>query len=66
MQVICPHCGKPLTVNGLGRKSLNLPVQNIRDKFKACGSITEIAKEFHCSRASIYRAIKPALKDKGK
>jgi DNA invertase Pin-like site-specific DNA recombinase len=64
MKVICPHCGKEVLVNGLGRKPLNLPVKNIRDKFKACGSITETAKEFGCSRGHIYYILKPFPRDK--
>ena len=31
MKVICPHCGKSVEVNGLGRKRLDIPVKNVYD-----------------------------------
>ena len=60
MKVQCPHCGKPVEVNGLGRKALNIPVINVCDVIQLRRSVTEAAKELGCSRGYIYKVLKVA------
>ncbi|MBM4461759.1 MAG: hypothetical protein FJ012_00290 [Chloroflexi bacterium] len=58
MNVQCPHCGKTVVVSGLGRKRLDVPVKNILDKLRKCGSVTVAAQELGCSRGYIYSILK--------
>ena len=58
MLVQCPHCGKSVVVNGLGRKSLNIPLINVYDALRVCKSVQGAAYELRCSRAYIYKVLK--------
>jgi hypothetical protein len=58
MLVICPHCGETIVVNGLGRKSLAMPVIEIYDALQAHHSVTPAAKSLGCSRPYIYKVLK--------
>ena len=58
MIVLCPHCGKPVVVNGLGRKRLNIPVKIVCDAVQTHGSVTAAARQLRCSRAYIHNALK--------
>jgi DNA invertase Pin-like site-specific DNA recombinase len=64
MQIVCPHCGQVITDGRFGRKRLNLNVNDVLDKYQACGSITQTAKKFGCSRGHIYNVIKSFPGDK--
>lgn len=57
MKVICPHCGKSIEVNGLGRKRLNIPVKNIYDALVHHSTVTAAAKALGCSRGYIYKVL---------
>ena len=54
----CPHCGKSVEVNGLGRKALNIPLINIYDALQLYQSVGGAACELKCSRAYIYKILK--------
>ena len=56
----CPHCGKPVSVNGMGRKPLNINVKNICDALQAHSTVLEAALELGCSRGYIYKILKGA------
>ena len=56
--IICPHCGGTVTVNGLGRKPLNIPVIKIYDAIRQYHSIPAAAESLGCSRAYIYKVLK--------
>ncbi|MBM4463423.1 MAG: hypothetical protein FJ012_08820 [Chloroflexi bacterium] len=58
MKVTCPHCGGNLTVDGLGRKRLQVPVENILDKLRTYRSVAVAAQELACSRGYIYGVLK--------
>lgn len=58
MIVQCPNCGKPVAVNGLGRKPLNIGVKNICDALRVSRSVTLAAEKLGCSRAYIYKMLK--------
>jgi len=58
MIINCPHCGKPVKVNGLGRRPLNIPLKNVCESLKAHGSVKETAQELGCSPAYIFGVLK--------
>ncbi len=58
MKVQCPHCGQFVTVNGLGRKPLNIPVKNVCDCILRHSSVDTAAQELGCSRAYIFKVLK--------
>ena len=58
MKVRCPHCGKPVMVNHLGRKPLELPVIKVYDALRHHQSVAMAATELGCSRAYIYKVLK--------
>ena len=58
MIVPCPHCGKEVTVNGLGRKPLNIPLKNVCEALQACRSMELAANKLGCSQGYIFRALK--------
>ncbi len=41
MLVQCPHCGKPVVVNGLGRKPLNIPLKNVCESLQTHRSVAQ-------------------------
>lgn len=58
MIVLCPHCGKPVVVNGLGRKPFNMPVTEVYDALRLHRSVLAAANSLGCSRAYIYKVLK--------
>jgi len=58
MIVQCPHCGKSVVVNGLGRKPLNIPLKNVYECLRRHCSIAEAAQELGCSEAYIFKVLK--------
>ena len=58
MIIPCPHCGKPVTVNGLGRKPLNIPLKNICEALQLFRNVAVVAQELNCSQGYIYNALK--------
>ena len=58
MIIPCPHCGKSVVVNGLGRKRLNIPLKNVCETLRAHCSAVEAAKELGCSPAYIFSILK--------
>ncbi len=66
MLVQCPHCGGMVAVNGLGRKPLDITVNNVCDALEKHHSVTAAAEELDCSRAYVYKVLKEngrSLKD---
>lgn len=60
MMTICPHCGKAITVSGIGRKRLNIGVKKFCDTLKECSTVSAAALELGRSRAYIYKTLKDA------
>jgi len=58
MIVQCPHCGKTVVVNGLGRKPLNIPLKNICEALRGHSSVEAAAQELGCSQAYIFKVLK--------
>ena len=58
MKIECPHCGKEVSVNGLGRRRLNLGVKNVCDALRSSSTVVETAKKLHCSRGYVYKILK--------
>jgi len=54
----CPHCGKPVVVNGLGRKPLNIPLKNVCETLLAHHSVAAAANELNCSQGYIFGVLK--------
>ena len=58
MIVICPHCGSPVPVNGLGRKPLNIPLKNVLESLQAYRDVKAAAIELGCSPSYIFGVLK--------
>lgn len=58
MIVQCPHCGKPVAVNGLGRRRLNIPLKNVCESLQRQRSVEVAASELGCSEAYIFGVLK--------
>ena len=58
MIIQCPNCGKPVVVNGLGRKRLNIPLKNVCETLRAHRSVAAAAQELNCSQAYIFGVLK--------
>ena len=58
MIVKCPHCGKGVAVNGLGRKPLNIPLKNVLESLQAHRNVTAAAKELGCSPSYLFGVLK--------
>ena len=58
MIVKCPHCGKPVPVNGLGRKRLNISLKNILESLQVHRDVTATARELECSPSYIFGILK--------
>jgi len=56
----CPYCGKPVTIKGIGRKPLGIPVKKVCDALKARSTVSAAAQALGCSRAYIYKTLKDA------
>lgn len=58
--VTCPTCGTKVPIakmSRLGRKPLNIGVNNICDTLRVCCDIALAAEKLGCSRAYIYREL---------
>jgi hypothetical protein len=58
MIVQCPHCGKPVSVNGLGRKRLDIPLKNVLESLQAYRDVTAVARDLGCSLSYIFGVLK--------
>lgn len=58
MIVQCPHCGKSVVVNGLGRKPLNMPLKNVCESLSRHTTVGAAAEELGCSPAYIFSVLK--------
>ena len=58
MIVKCPHCGKDVAVNGLGRKPLNISLKNVLGSLRVHRGVTATAKELGCSPSYIFGVLK--------
>ena len=58
MIVKCPYCGKEVTIKGLGRKPLNIPLKNVLESLQALRSVTAAARELGCSPSYIFGVLK--------
>jgi hypothetical protein len=54
----CPHCGKPVAVNGLGRKRLNISLKNVCECLQTHHNVVTAANELGCSPAYIFGVLK--------
>jgi len=57
VKITCPCCHTEITVNGLGRKKLDVPVKNIYGALARYSSITLAAESLGCSRGYIYKVL---------
>ena len=58
MIIPCPHCGKAVVVNGLGRKRLNIPLKNVCEALQVCRGVNAAAQKLNCSPGYIFNALK--------
>jgi len=58
MIIPCPHCGKSVAVNGLGRKRLNIPLKNIYECLRKYRSVATVAQELGGSQGYIFKVLK--------
>jgi len=58
MIIQCPHCGKTVVVNGLGRKPLNIPLKNVLESLQAYRGVRTAARELGCSQSYIFGVLK--------
>lgn len=58
MIIECPNCGKKVTVHGLGRKPLNIPLKNVCEALQTHLSVEAAAQELSCSQGYIFNALK--------
>jgi hypothetical protein len=58
MIVQCPNCGHFVVVNGLGRKPLNIPLNNVCDALQVHRSVEAAAEQLGCSQGYIYNILK--------
>ncbi len=58
MLVRCPHCGQTVTVYGLGRKRLSIPLKNVCESLKVHRSVVAAAQELNCSQGYIFKILK--------
>jgi hypothetical protein len=56
--VKCPHCGKDVAVNGLGRKPLNIPLKNVLESLQSHRGVTAAADGLGCSPSYIFGVLK--------
>ena len=58
MIVRCPHFGKEVVVNGLGRKPLNIPLKNVLESLRAHRGVMAAAQDLGCSPSHIFGVLK--------
>lgn len=58
MLVQCPHCGGMVTVNGFGRRRLDIPLKNVCESLKAHRNVAAAAQHLNCSQGYIFKVLK--------
>jgi len=58
MIIKCPHCGKEVVVNGLGRKPLNLPLKNVLESLRSHRGVIAATEDLGCSPSYIFGVLK--------
>jgi hypothetical protein len=58
MKVICPHCGKTVVIDGLGRKPLNIGLEKIIEALRRHCSAEAAGQELGCSEGHIFGILK--------
>jgi len=58
MKILCPNCGETISVNGLGRKPLNIPLKIVCEALQAHDSVVAAAQELKCSEGYIFAVLK--------
>jgi hypothetical protein len=58
MIIICPHCGSPVPVNGLGRKPLNISIKNVLESLQAYRDVKAAAIALGFSPSYIFGVLK--------
>lgn len=58
MIVQCPNCGKPMVVDGLGRKPLNIPLSIVCESLRRHRNVELAAQELNCSQGYIFNVLK--------
>jgi len=58
MIIQCPNCGEKVVVKGLGRKPLNIPLNNVCECLRKHHSVAAAAQELNCSEAYIFGILK--------
>jgi molybdenum-dependent DNA-binding transcriptional regulator ModE len=58
MKIICPNCGKVVTINKFGRHRLNLDGIKVLASLRTNGSVATTAKVYGVSRGSIRNYLK--------
>ena len=54
----CPYCGKSVSVNGLGRKPLNIPLKIVCEALQTHGNVVAAAQKLDCSQGYIFNVLK--------
>ena len=60
MKITCPCCGNEISVSGLGRRRLNIPLKNIYECLSTTSSVSRAATELGCSESYIFAVLKAA------
>lgn len=58
MKILCPNCGETISVKGLGRKPLNIPLKIVCESLRAHHNVLAAAKELGCSEGYIFGVLK--------
>ena len=58
MIIKCPKCHNLVAVKGLGRKPLNIPLNNVCEALQVHGSVPAAAQVLNCSPGYIYNILK--------
>jgi hypothetical protein len=58
MMLKCPHCGKKVAVNGLGRKPLNILLKNVLESLWAYRGVTAAAQGLGCNLSDVFFVLK--------
>ena len=57
MEINCPHCGKSVVVNGLGRKKGNYSVKIVLDTYRVCGSVRATARKVDMPPGTVWHIL---------
>jgi hypothetical protein len=55
MKILCPRCGETIVVGGLGRKPLNIPLNNVYETLQSHHDVAAAANTLGCSQGYIFR-----------